>query len=380
MDGQVERFSAKGSNIDNAAQAFQTALLSGISSSMCSVNTISTPPVSSFPKCKDIYIKGETATNSVSIGYINIPIIKHIHKAIRVRRALKRIMKPGVDYHIVIYGIHSPFLLSLMGIKRDKYKSCLIAPDLPEFMSESKNVLYRIAKRVDRFIIDRQLKNIDCYVLFSELMLERLKIERPHIVIEGIYQNGSSEVEYPTKDRNKVVFYSGTLDYRYGIMNLIKAFESIQDPSYKLWICGQGNSADEIKKHAKKDQRIKYLGVIPRNEVLILQRQATVLVNPRSSAEEYTKYSFPSKTMEYLASGTPTIMSHLKSIPSEYDSHIYYLEDESVDGIRDKIISVCNKPADELASFGEQASTFIKEEKNNIKQANKLITFLKTIS
>ena len=38
-------------------------------------------------------------------------------------------------------------------------------------------------------------------------------------------------------------------------------------------------------------------------------------VNPRQNNEEFTKYSFPSKTMEYLASGVPVVAYKLDGIP-----------------------------------------------------------------
>ena len=104
-----------------------------------------------------------------------------------------------------------------------------------------------------------------------------------------------------------------------------------------------------------------------------------MLVNPRNSSEEYTRYSFPSKTMEYLASGTPTIMAHLSSIPKEYDPYIFYLEDESSEGLKQKILEVGAIPQSELDRFGEQAAQFILTKKNNHSQANKLISLLKAI-
>ena len=60
-----------------------------------------------------------------------------------------------------------------------------------------------------------------------------------------------------------------------------------------------------------------------------MQQQATLLVNPRKGHEEYTKYSFPSKTMEYMASGTPTIMYKLPGLPIEYEEYLVLLPDNS---------------------------------------------------
>lgn len=381
LDGQIESFSAQGSRIDISAHTFQHALLNGIDMHDHSVNVISAPSVSHYPKMRKLRIgraqQMSAGMHKHSISFINLPGIKHITKTISLRRQLKKILSDGKEYHIVVYGMHSPFLLGLLGIKK-RHKSCLIVPDLPEYMSEKRNPLYRFAKMIDRKIINYTLGNIDSFILFSPLMTERIKVNKPYDVIEGLYQASSKQTK-PAKERYTTVLYTGNLDSRYGIMTLLEAFHSIDDPNYRLWLCGDGNSVENIKQYEQNDGRIKYWGAISRDEVLELQQRATMLVNPRSSREEYTRYSFPSKTMEYLASGTPTIMAHLASIPKEYDPHIFYFEDESSDGLKQRILEVGSMPQTELYRFGAQASKFIIAEKNNHSQANKLISLLNAL-
>ena len=64
---------------------------------------------------------------------------------------------------------------------------------------------------------------------------------------------------------------------------------------------------------------------------------ATLLINPRFSNEEYTKYSFPSKNMEYMASGTPILTTKLPGMPKEYYEYIYLFEEESIEGMKNKM-------------------------------------------
>ena len=60
-----------------------------------------------------------------------------------------------------------------------------------------------------------------------------------------------------------------------------------------------------------------------REELLKMERRATVMINPTPARLNFTKYFFPSKTMEYLASGTPTVMYRLGCMPKEYDDYVY---------------------------------------------------------
>ena len=83
--------------------------------------------------------------------------------------------------------------------------------------------------------------------------------------------------------------------------------------------------------------------------------------------------------MEYLASGTPTVMCHLPAIPKEYDQYIYYITDESSKGIKNKLIEVCEKPQIELDEFGRKAAKFIREKKNSKKQSQKISDMINRI-
>ena len=132
-----------------------------------------------------------------------------------------------------------------------------------------------------------------------------------------------------------------------------------------------------LKKLQKKDKRIIYWGVVEQKHVFEMQQQATLLVNPRKGHEEYTKYSFPSKTMEYMASGTPTIMYKLPGLPIEYEEYLVLLPDNSQETLTAILKQWGSKTQAELYEFGEKAKRFILENKNSEIQASRLMNFIK---
>lgn len=77
---------------------------------------------------------------------------------------------------------------------------------------------------------------------------------------------------------------------------------------------------NDIRKYEKIDNRNKYFRVVPNQAVAEEELKATLLVNLRPSNEEFTKYSFPSKNMEYMVLGTPTLTTRTK----EMGSNLYY--------------------------------------------------------
>lgn len=381
--GKIDALKTMGSSIDFAAETFQTSLLQGLCEYYPALKVITAPNISAYPRVKKLLFKEEafllpfSSVRHLFTGFCNLPGVKHLSKWVRVRRAIRQALVKEDNNAIIIYGVHSPFLLALCGIPKKCYKSCLIVPDLPEYMSGKTNFLYLLGKKVDWWFIRKGLRNVHSYALFSSYMTEKLSIkDTPWTQVEGVYCNDSTNLTLVEKEINKTILYTGSLSRRYGIMDLVDAFSQIKDENYRLWICGAGDALEEIKSRQQEDERISYLGMLSKSEVRVLQKRATLLINPRHSADEYTKYSFPSKTMEYMASGTPTLMAHLSSIPAEYELHLFFFDDESIDGFKRKIVEICEKPQAVLDAFGKAASEFILNEKNEKKQAAKIVELI----
>ena len=111
---------------------------------------------------------------------------------------------------------------------------------------------------------------------------------------------------------------------------------------------------------------------MPNEHVVKEQLKATLLVNPRPSMEEFTKYSFPSKNMEYMASGTPVLTTPLQGMPQEYNDYVYLFEDETVEGMSKTLARILIQDKRELYDKGISAKKFVMKEKNNVVQAGKI--------
>lgn len=272
--------------------------------------------------------------------------------------------------------------LSAVEKLKDKFPNiivCDIIADLPGMtnLSSNKSVLLQ-------WYIDYQAKNalnklkcVDCFVLLTKQMASYLHINKPYCVVEGI---ASETQELRLKEHNeKIILYTGTLHKKFGVMKLVSAFCKINNNEYRLVICGIGDSENEIKKFAESDHRISFLGQLPRDEVLRLQSKATVLINPRQNNEEFTKYSFPSKTMEYLSSGIPVIAYKLDGIPDEYDQYLQYVEDDTIDGLKNKLIELCEMPYEQRQKIGNAGRSFVLKEKNSKIQVKKIVDLINSL-
>lgn len=385
-EGLQEDLLKKGSVIGFAAHTFQSALISGLDECYPDMRVISSALTSLFPKIKELNCrqfdfshKGDEVKRDKYVGGLNLPLIKLFSKYIRVKRALRNSLRKSDENIVIVYGIHSPFLLAVHRLRKRISKAVVVVPDLPEYMSGKSGTVRNFLKKIDKKLINQCLSSFDGFVLLSPFMREKLPVnEKPWLQFEGIYQSNKVHKETVEKEKLRTIMYTGNIYRRRGVDMLLDAFRQIENPNYRLWIRGNGELKQTILDMAKEDPRIVYFEPVEREELLRMERRATVMVNPTPASLEFTKYFFPSKTMEYMASGTPTLMFRLACLPKEYEPFVFF-SDESVEALRDKLIEICEMPQDELDRFGKAASDFIISNKNAQVQARRVYGFINSL-
>lgn len=338
------------------------------------VNNVQIPSWPKFPNIffhDQIWHHNDSSVNDVNCGFINFPILKHLSRAWSTYSKLKEFIQlADTDTPIVItYDLHLGATIGILMAKRiyPSIKTCLVMPDVPTaVLSAEKNKRRKLKNSVWAETKMKLIECFDSYVFLTEHMNDVInKAEKPYTVLEGIYDNRQQPLPAPTSNK-KVILYSGLLNPAYGIDILLEAFIDIYKESscYELWLCGYGPAVDRINEEAEKCPGIKYFGYVGPETVRKLQSEAIVLVNPRQNIGDLTRYSFPSKTMEYLASGRIVVGYKLDGIPDEYSPHIMYVDDDSVEALKRTLINACNLPIDERMKKGEAARSFILNSKN----------------
>lgn len=371
----VKALSDYGLSCSYASNTFQSSLLNALEK-YCEIRQVSELFVPTYPTVKPVFIKSEKfcadGMEGESISFINFPFLKKLSQIVSCSGKIKKYAKDADA--IIIYELTSRRLLPAVLAGR-AVRKIVIVPDLPEFMSSNSNPLYLFAKKIDKRLIDWTLKRMDGFVLFSPYMKEKIDIgTRPWVTVEGLF--GIKDI-VPEQEKApyKVLLYTGKIEKWFGLEDLLEAFTRIKGDEYHLWLCGTGD-IDMVNRYSTNDSRIIYKGSLTHREVLELQKQSTILVNPRHSTDEFTKYSFPSKTMEYMASGTPTLMCPLKCLPEDYLPYLLLFDDESVEGMSEKIKSCLDMNSDKLKELGANASHFILSNKTADRQAKKIVDTL----
>lgn len=385
---EVEYLKISRHGLNAAANEFQWNLCDGLIDNMgSSVRIVSSLPMGTYPKnFKNLFLenrKWDYRTVTVEeMACINLPVIKQIQRINSCYRQIKAWLRETSDEKklIVVYTIYLPYMQAVSKVLKEEknLRAVVVVTDLPGrygILSTDCNYIHAKMLSLVGYAGMKLSKNFHGYVLLTEEMRIPLEIkDKPYVIIEGITK-ASSDAQIPKSCPSlaRYILYTGTLAKAANISNLLCAFNKVSDPGAELWICGSGEMQEEIKAQAKKNPRIKYLGFQPKAKILQLQANAAVLVNPRTSEGEFTKYSFPSKTIEYMASGTPVVMHRLPGIPGEYSNYLIYAEDNSYQALAEALDRVLSWSQEQRKDFGEQAKIFVQEHKSPSSQAKKLL-------
>jgi glycosyltransferase involved in cell wall biosynthesis len=347
-----------------------------------------------FPKYKQLVFPTENWSHNEKstdyhIGYINLFGIKYLTQYHNLKKHLKAWAKANPNEKLVIYvqDIFFPSVMAALSVakKFPNIKTCLMTGDLygKYGLSPNCNPLKNwLLSQKDKFV-ETRIPQFDSYVLATKYMAQAMGVQdKPVTVMECLYAPETSqlpEIQNRTA-KEKIIFYAGAVREEYGILHLIRAFSLISDPNYRLWIAGGGAGAKAVQKAAESDPRIVFLGFISPREVLERQQLATLLVNPRTSENEFSKYSFASKNMECLASGKPYVAHKLLCNPPEYDHYICYPDAETDEALAKKMVEVCEMSSSERDELAQRSRDFILQEKNPHSQCKKVVEMLREIS
>ena len=363
------------STSSHASQKFNRLFVQGLVENGCEVETLTQRIILSGGE-NDLERPSETE-NSVKYTYLRRYRSKLINRLMTIWNAFRFIRqwtkkhKDGIVICDVIIGELS--LALWLASKTRKIKTVALVTDVPSIRAgEQRKGLKALPIKIKNSII----YSYRAFVFLTEQMNKKLNPKkRPYAIIEGLVDKNVLDVSntLEKKAREKVIFMAGLLEEIYGVEMLLDAFSGSENPQARLVFYGKGSSVEKIIEKSKEDNRISYCGELSNSEIVAKEKEATLLINPRPAIGEWTAYSFPSKNMEYMASGTPLVAFDLPSIPSEYDVFFYHLDEYSQESIRSILNDLLAKSAEELNKFGLDAQKWIVENKNPKIQVKKLL-------
>jgi len=184
--------------------------------------------------------------------------------------------------------------------------------DIPHQLKYSGEVTNRfilqLVKMMDRIALSRADAVVTICPVFTDAV-KRSFPDKPVFQIEDV----SVSDEIPPScghAAGQTVIYTGNLEAYQGLGILLDGFRKIQGkwPDARLLIVGGEEGEVREMKERYREPRIVFAGKKPVSEMPRVLQTADILVSPRASGE-----NTPYKIYSYLASGKPTLATHITS-------------------------------------------------------------------
>ena len=369
-------FKKYGTVSSHASQKYNRMLLYGLKENGADVEALSFRPIKN-PDIDDLEHQEETE-NGIRFSYIPHCRCRKINRIYTVFSTLLILLKMTKGLNGCVVGVDTingelSIAAVLCSLLRRKVKTCAIVTDVPVMRAnDNRKGIHKIPVLLKNYLISRY----DSYVFLTEKMSCLLnKKSKPYVIIEGICDNSELPISNIVSNKypEKVIMLAGLLEKEYGADKLVEVFHDIADPQARLYLYGKGKSESFIRKYESMDSRIHFFGEAPNDLIVQEECRATFLINPRPADGEWTQYSFPSKNIEYICSGTPLIAYRLHCIPEEYLEHFIVIDDENFKGVLE---SWLKRGPEEINAFGKVGRNWIIREKNPKKQTEKMADML----
>lgn len=245
---------------------------------------------------------------------------------------------------LLLYGYDPIILKELRNVSR-KYRTRLISYTFDTHLAsiENKNLFkkYILGKYFNSGI--SQLNKIDGVILLNKDAHKELSLDIPYIVSKvGINSDQIKSQEYARRNKDLFkIIYTGSLTEYNGIEQMLQAMKYIPYDDIRLEIYGDGPMMETVNKYLMKDKRIEYRGRVSKENVDKEVQKADLLLNLRDLNHVVNKFSFPSKLIQYLASGIPILSTKVIN-ENDFKSTVFLLNSLEPNEIAKKIIYIKN--------------------------------------
>jgi glycosyltransferase involved in cell wall biosynthesis len=367
---------------------FAWSLVNALREGGCDVRLLSTLPVRDYPGYPRLVIRGGRFDDPVTgagrlIGFVNFKGVKHVSRLLGCLRHGSSAARSNDAEVVLVHGVHLPFLwFARLARRRLGLRSVIVLTDPPGVEQPDDGRLLRLLRGLDRRLVRRALRHVDGAICLTRALGADFAPAARHLVMEGIVNPRltSPPACHPSggparTGQGFTVAYAGALKVAYGVQRLVEAVLAVpEDVSVDVY--GTGPLESWLRQRAAEDGRVRFHGPLPHPELLAALSRADLLVNPRPTDQDFVRYSFPSKLIEYMALDRPVLTTRLAGIPDEYSDKVLFADDDSTRGLATALSRAVRMPEAQRRALAAAARAFVLAEKDAGSQGRRIAAFL----
>ncbi|CCH17326.1 glycosyltransferase family 4 protein [Micromonospora lupini] len=380
-DDVLAEIMARDTIMPTQTHTFAWGLVRALRAAGCPVHLLSAAPVSGWPGNRQVRFRaGHFRQDDVDgqlLAFVNLLGLKHLTRFVAAWRTGGRALRERDTDVLLVHGVHSPFLW--FGVLRARRRGVRVVPvltDPPGVALPTDGRLVRLLRGLDVALVRAALARCSGVIALTPALADDFAPGRPRLVMEGIWAEPAAADRPASAGSTRDIVYAGGLSRAYGVDRLVEAFRGLPGDDLRLCLYGRGELAGWLREQAAVNQRIVPPELLPRAELLPRLRRAAVLVNPRPVDQDFVRWSFPSKIIEYLAAGVPVVSTRLPGIPPAYAPWLSYAEPDTPDGLRAAIGRLLDLPVAQARALGAGGARFVRETRNPTAQGSRMRDFL----
>lgn len=169
--------------------------------------------------------------------------------------------------------------------------------------------------------------------------------------------------EPDTDDGPPVVMFAGHFDDVRGVHTFIDVVDDWDGPPVRFWISGHGTD-EEVRRVERRidevdDDRLRFFGTLPWEQYKQRLVDAHVLVNCQDPRQPISEYTFPSKLLDFMASGAIVVTTDMSDLREALDDTLV-VDGATAEELRQTVASVA-ADIDGLGPRAERASDWVAE-------------------
>jgi glycosyltransferase involved in cell wall biosynthesis len=364
---------------------FAWSLARSLNRAGAEITLLSATPASTFPINRRLVFMGASfKTEGLAgrmLGFVNLLVLKHLTRSMACLIGGIRALRQWRTEVLVVHGVHSPFLwFAVLARLVCVAKVVAVLTDPPGVVLPTDGRISSALKQLDVYIVKLALRRYDGVIALTKELGTDFAPNVPAFVMEGFFEE-PPQASSSKRPKSKVltIAYAGGLTRAYGVDRLVYAVKGLDRRDIRLALFGRGELEEWISAQAEEDARIERARFMDRASLGDELRSAHVLVNPRPTTEEFVKYSFPSKIMDYLATRVPIVTTRLPGIPAEYGRFLVFSDSDSPDSLRAAIQRVMEMDVAEVDRLSESAFEFAKSSRSIDGQGRRIVAFLRSV-
>lgn len=308
-----------------------------------------------------LFAKKTTTDNYFYPGLINVPILRNITTILNSR-------KQAIDFspdYIIVDVLNVTLMELAVQIKRRTHAAII------GVVTDNPLNLTNVNKYYSEHVFKKAL-HCDAFIGLTNSLVKLFNTKhRPNLVVPGFLPLQKTLANKQTED---YVYFGGALYARYGVDVLIETFKNPQP--YKLKIAGHGPLRRQIVD--SPHENIDFIGLVSPEDALMLSENARININPRPFDSALDEYSIPSKLIDYIFTGVPTISTKNSVLEQIVGNNVFWIGEVSVYCLTNAIRAM-NEDYDGWVHRAKKAQTLLNEALGPTAFATKFAKFVRTI-